>query len=299
MGIPETQLERWSHPGGVQNATKVHNSLKTALESSNSLIKNQKYNAYLQGSYRNKTNVRGDGDVDLVVEYQGGWISDLTSLSEEEKNIYRTYTRESDYTWEKFRADVLVTLQRYYGNEGVQAGDKAIKVLARSDSLPADVVVCLPHRKYAYVRSNEDNHFVEGIVFWTQKEGEKIINYPKVHFSNGVLKNSDIKTNGLFKPTVRMFKNARTFLINNGKMTKKLAPSYFIECLIYNAPNSLFKQSWTDTYVGIVNWLYSQNLKSFMSQNEQIQLIGPNKDQWLETSAKTFIDALVTLWKNW
>ena len=42
------------------------------------------YVSYLQGSYRNDTNIRGDSDVDLVLELNSVFKHDASVLSEYE-----------------------------------------------------------------------------------------------------------------------------------------------------------------------------------------------------------------------
>jgi len=60
MAIPEAQLETWSHQGATVTSESTNGSIKTALESSNSKIKNKNTDIYLQGSYKNSTNIRFD-----------------------------------------------------------------------------------------------------------------------------------------------------------------------------------------------------------------------------------------------
>ena len=49
-----------------------------------------------------------------------------------------------------------------------------------------------------------------------------------------------------------MFKAARKRLVDKGALTKDDAPSYFIECLLYNVPDHLFAQKLAPTYTGIL-----------------------------------------------
>lgn len=56
MGIPESQLETWSHQGAVTTARATHESVRNALESYESWPRDVEYEVYLQGSYKNDTN---------------------------------------------------------------------------------------------------------------------------------------------------------------------------------------------------------------------------------------------------
>ena len=50
------------------------------------------------------------------------------------------------------------------------------------------------------------------MTFYVPAENRWVINYPKLHYKKGVEKNQN--TDGKYKPTVRMFKNVRTYLID-------------------------------------------------------------------------------------
>ena len=52
---------------------------------------------YLQGSYANATNIRGDSDVDLVTELQSVWQRDLGRLTDWERQAYERDHVDSDY----------------------------------------------------------------------------------------------------------------------------------------------------------------------------------------------------------
>ena len=65
-----------------------------------------------------------------------------------------------------------------------------------------------------------------------------------------------------------------------------LAPSYFVECLIYNAPDAAFQYSFQETYHSIVNWMVQNDLDRLICQNEQQWLFGPSPEQWSVEDAK-------------
>lgn len=184
--------------------------------------------------------------------------------------------------------------QRYYGDDRVREGRKSLKV--QTYYLPADVVVCIQYRKYNQPpRSALD--FVEGMTFWVPSENRWVINYPKLHYENGKRKNQ--ATDGLYKKTVRLFKNARTYLIDRGDATQDLAPSYFLECLLYNVPNSKFSGSFQKILYETISWLLQAQLSNFICQNEQMPLFGNTPEQWTTDNAKRFIRHMVDLWNNW
>jgi hypothetical protein len=244
---------------------------------------------YLQGSYKNDTNTRADSDVDLVVQLNSTFHS---NLSEAAKQAYGF--QPVSYQWTHFRADVLNTMNGYYGAPRVHSGGRSIKV--ETPHLPVDVVVCAQYREYPTYPLSAD-HYIEGITFQDQRSWQWLTNYPKAHYDNGISKNA--ATAGQYKPTVRMFKNARSRLVERHALTQDVAPSYFLECLLYNAPSGLFSASLQQTYYSIVKWLLENNRNAFFCQNGQLSLFGSSSTQWNTASAESLLAALATLWDNW
>lgn len=296
MTIPRTQLETWSHQGATVTAQSTHESIRNALKKHKWPL-GVKYNDYLQGSYRNATNIRGDSDVDLVVELTSSFQHDLSALSSSEQQRFHADYVNATYTLSDFKSEVINALQDYYGPSAVEIGNKSIKISAGSNRLAADVVVCMSYRKYQQYRSISDQKYVNGIVFYTQTENRRIINFPKVHYDNGAEKN--FQTNGNYKPTVRMFKNARSYLINHNSLSPDAAPSYFIECLLYNVPSQKIVTNPQDTFFNVLKYLQNANLSSFVCQNRQMNLFGDSPKQWNLYNANLLISAYIDLCNNW
>lgn len=297
MPIPESQLETWSHQGAVTTAKQTHESIRKALHPY-TWPTGVKYEVYLQGSYKNTTNIRGDSDVDVVAQLDSTFESDLSELTDYQKILHKQAHPDATYLWKNFRADVLTALRNYFGYSAVDdTGNKSLKVVGNSNRLPADVVACIQFRKYKYFRSLNDQNYVEGMLFWTLREGRKVINFPKVHYQNGTEKNG--RTSSRYKPTIRIFKNARTYLVNQGIISKELAPSYFLECLLYNVPDRNFTFNHQNTFCNVVNWLQEANMTRFLCQHEQFPLFGNTPEQWSSSNTKDFLDMLVDLWHNW
>ena len=302
MSIPESQLETWSHQGAITTAKATHESIRKALDSSEKLSQIE-YEVYLQGSYRNNTNIRGDSDVDIVVQLNSAFQYDITALTESERKLFKQSYSNATYLLRNFRSDVLDALKAYYDVSAILMGNKSLKISGGSGRLSADVVVCLQYRKYQTFRSifNEPQ-YIEGIIFYTLRENRCIINYPKLHYENGVKKNDIENTNGGYKPIVRIFKNVRTYLVNNQVIAEDIAPSYFLECLLYNVPNRYFKSSYQETYQGILDWLVNSflygNYQKFLCQNEQMLLFDSTPEQWALKDSITFLGVLAKLWEG-
>lgn len=296
MTIPRTQLETWSHQGATVTAQSTHESIRYALKK-HEWPAGVKYDDYLQGSYRNLTNIRGNSDVDLVVELTSSFQHDLSALFSSEQQRFYADHGNATYTLSEFKSEVINALQDYYGPSVVEIGNKSIKISAGSNRLAADVVVCMSYRKYQQYRSILDQNYVGGIIFDTQTENRRIINFPKVHYDNGAEKNS--QTRGNYKSTVRMFKNARSYLINHNSLSPDVAPSYFIECLLYNVPSQKIVTNTQDTFINVLEYLQNANLSSFVCQNEQMNLFGDSPEQWTLYNANLLISAYIDLWNSW
>lgn len=291
MAIPELQLETWSHQGAVTTASNTADSIKSALERYVQWPDDMNYEVYLQGSYKNTTNIRGDSDVDVVAQLNTTFSSNLTEEQKRELNL-----ETANYHWRNFREDVLTALILVYGAETVLESNKSLKVVGGSGRLPADVVPCTLYRNYYQV---ERYSYAEGMCFWTRSDGRMIINYPKLHYDNGVTKMAN--TNNNYKKTVRIFKNIRTHLAVNNIITNSLAPSYFVECLLYNVPNNHFIQNTLQNiFISVVNWLNSESSwANFRCQNEQQDLFGSSSEQWSLGNARTFLSRVIYLWNEW
>ena len=66
MPIPESTLSSWSHHQAGTAFKQAHVPIREALDTY-SWPSDVKYQVFLQGSYKNDTNLGGDSDVDVVV----------------------------------------------------------------------------------------------------------------------------------------------------------------------------------------------------------------------------------------
>ena len=161
-------------------------------------------------------------------------------------------------------------LTQQYG-DAVTAGDKAIAIDSNGSRRKADVIVALQFRRYFKFQSSNDYEYVEGICFWNGK-GDRIANYPKQHSTNLTTKHQN--TSKWFKPLARVFKNMRSRMVDNGMIKAGVAPSYYIEGLLYNVPNEKLTSSYQDCVVNTLNWYRQEALKTdLVCANEQYYLL--------------------------
>jgi hypothetical protein len=301
MAIPLAQCETWTNQGATTTAEATHVSIRHALTVANSSsVSAHDIDIFLQGSYRNVTNIYSDSDVDVVVLLNETYTRDVSRLAAWEQQAEQNDYSPATYPWATFKQDVVTSLRRYYGQGQVIEGNKAVNVLGGNGRLAADVVPAIEHKLYTAYGTTiaTPTNSVDGVSF-RDRAGRLIVNYPKQHIANGEAKNAAGRTYGHYKPTVRMFKNARRYLVEKGRLPDGLAPSYFVECLLYNVPDNLFAADRTTAMQGILQWLLQSNKAGCWCQNEQVPLFGLTPEQWRLPSADQMITAMAVMWIEW
>jgi hypothetical protein len=289
MAIPEGQLDTWSHQGSITNSANTGNSVKNAIESYKGFPKGVEFKVYLHGSYKNDTNVYGESDVDVVVELTSSFQN---NLNDEQDKVLGITT--SSYNLSDFRNDVDTCLAEYYKGIGITFGNKVVKIPSSSNRLDADVLICCQYRLYFELSATK---YHSGITFRTRNTNHRIINFPIKHSDNATTKHQ--ATNQWFKPTVRIFKNMRNYLVSNYGFQKSVAPSYFIECMLSNIPNNQFGASFQSSFVNCHNYLTQNSKDNFKCLNGIRPLWGDTTENWNQPDANTFLEQLEQLWNNW
>lgn len=297
MAIPESQLDTWSHQGSVTQSSSTYSTIKSVLEASTTPYATRNFEVFLQGSYGNDTNIYAESDVDIVIRLDGCFRSDLSALTEAEKVAYNSAFPDATYTHVDFKRDVLSALTKQFGS-AAKAGDKAIAIDGGGSRRKADVIVAIPFRRYLKFRSSSDSKYIEGICF-RNGNGELITNFPKQHSANLTKKHQD--TSQWFKPLVRVFKNMRSRMIVQGLLRPGIAPSYYIEGLLYNVPNGNFASSYQGCVVNTLNW-YRQEASNtdLVCASEQHDLLRDGQHTcWNQSDCDAFIEAAIRLWNEW
>jgi hypothetical protein len=129
-------------------------------------------------------------------------------------------------------------------------------------------------------------------VFFRDLQSRPVISFPKQHRYNGDAK--DLRTGGHFKQAVRSVKRVRRLAEQERMTASGAAPSYLLECLLYNVPDAVYYSS-PD---GALKWLSCCNREDPVAfselpcQNGLNQLFGPGPDQWEPEAAGRIIDVL-------
>ncbi len=297
MAIPEVQLETWANLGATQTSKDTYATIKKVLDDTTAPYANQRPKSFLQGSYGNDTNVYGvDSDVDIVLQCNSVFYYDITPMTEAEQTSFKKVHGDAAYKFADFKKDICEWLSKKYSNDMVP-GEKAIRITGNNSRRDADVLPCVQFRRYLKFNGVNDQTHVDGVCFFTP-DGKQIINYPKMHSENMTKKHQ--ATSEWLKPIVRILKNMRNRMVADGTLEKGIAPSYYLEGLLYNVPNDKFGMSYDDTFVNAISWIMKADRSTFVCANEQYYLL--RKDSpvtWRTEKCETFLNATLKLWKEW
>ncbi|WP_432457578.1 nucleotidyltransferase domain-containing protein [Cellulomonas iranensis] len=239
MTVTTQEARAWTTPGTQDAAQRTYASVKTALQRSSHLA-GLDYEVFLQGSYANSTNTRGDSDVDVVVMLRSTFFPDTSPLDITERQRHEAQRTPGSHTPSDFRSRVHRALNDYYGAQRVDSRDKCLRVAKQDGYVDADVVPAFQYRRYTSFPSYGPATYDEGIRI-DPLTGGPIVNYPKMHKRNGERKNSATATQ--YKSTVRQIKRLRRLAVDRGLVQKGAAPGYLLECMTYNLPDYLLSDS--------------------------------------------------------
>ena len=296
MAITENQLETWSHVGSQQQSAATYQAIRSVLEHRDAPYAGRGFEIFLQGSYGNDTNVRGsESDVDVVICLTDVFNSDISGLDPADKQTYEANRSPASYGFAEFKAEVLAWLRKNFGN-GVTPGRKAITVPGEGNRRDADVLACIEHHRYMSYRSPSNNRHHVGINF-ISSDGDRIINFPKQHKQNCTSKHQ--ATSSRFKSHVRVLKNLRNAMVNDGYLKKGVAPSYFLEGMLWNVPNQNFVAGYQQSFENYLHWLESCNANELSCANDLRWLIRENSQIcWNMQSFRALLVAARQYWNS-
>lgn len=296
MAISEAQLNIWSKQGSITQSATTYATIKGVLENPASPYYPKSFEPFLQGSYGNDTNVYSESDVDIVMLLTSVYYYDLSNMTESEQAAYNAQRTPGSYTHAEFKTAVTGWLTKEFGPT-VKAGKKAIRIPGNGTRRDADVLIASAFRRYLGYSSANPNNYHKGICFWLP-DGTRVENFPKQHSANCTTKHQN--TSSRFKPMVRIWKNLRNRMVADATITKALAPSYFIEGMLWNVPNSLFVNSYVDTFINCFNWVEKSDHSTLTTASGLHWLARDNSHTcWPTQDLKSFLEEVKSTWNNW
>lgn len=255
MAVSATDLRGFTTQGAQDAAKATYAAVKIALDESKAL-RSLNWEVFLQGSYANHTNTRGDSDVDIVVMLTSTVMPDTRRLSPAQVAHYNDRRVPGTTSQTEFRELVEAALIAYFGRGRVSPKNKCLRVAKRDGYVDADVVPCMEYRLYTGYPPTAESTWIEGISI-SPLIGPTIVNYPKEHLRNGETKNQ--ACNGNYKPTVRQIKRVRRRAVDEGLLTKTAAPGYLLECLVSNVPNAYLGSDEVQRVRDAIGWLVAHS----------------------------------------
>lgn len=120
----------WSQGPASTESTKAENAekaIRKAIDASKRL-QTLDVDVFPQGSYRNRTNVRQDSDVDICVRLRSTFHYELPDTATMQEAGFSA----SSYSYADYKNDVQQALFDYFGSSAVTRGNKAFDVHANT-----------------------------------------------------------------------------------------------------------------------------------------------------------------------
>lgn len=252
----EAKFSQWAQPPSDTEETRIQNAIKGIRDALDADAKlKSATRVFVQGSYRNRVNVRQDSDVDIGVLYTGSTFYPEYPQGTTKETFGNT---ESTYTVQEFKRQIYGALVARFGTSGVSWGDKAFDVQANTYRVDADVVPLFEHRRY-----RTDGSFLCGVEL-RPDSGGRIINWPEQlyphwppqHYEHAVSKND--ATRRTYKGVVRILRKLRYVMEGEGSASAKDMKGFLLECLVHNAPNEHFSHdTWEKCVRAVLCYLWS------------------------------------------
>ncbi|MCA1434679.1 nucleotidyltransferase [Bradyrhizobium sp. BRP20] len=289
MAIEERQLETWANHPSSKQFTDTYQSIRANLLDPAAPYPVKNVQVFLQGSYGNDTNVYGDSDVDIVLQHTGAFYYDSSRLTPKDLEAFKTiYPKDADYGYPQFKQHAEAWITRLYND--TRLGQKAVFVPGNNGRRNADILVCESFRRY---NSTYDSYH-NGVAFFSG--GKRIENFPKQHSDNLTAKHQ--ATNNNFKRMVRVFKNMRNSMIEKKLLAEGIAPSYFIEGMLWNVPNDRFFGNYREMWAACFNWVNSNDPSNLTTGSGMHWLVRDNENVcWPSANFQTFTAALKKYWE--
>jgi hypothetical protein len=238
------RLAHWEKPASESEEAMIERAatMVRRVMSTNSWFANEGVQIAPQGSYYNNTNVRQESDIDLRAVHRGIFIQYapdvLVSRAYAGLGYFDTGRAYTDLA-AHLRLEMAVELGGRFGALNVDtSGKKAVKVNGIPGSrAEVDIVPCFTLHHVRWNSIIDQYWTIKGVAILS-RDGKWTFNFPDQHYNNGVAKRT--RTRLRFKKIVRMLKRLRDELVDTGGLQANEAPSFLIECLVYDVEDSFF-----------------------------------------------------------
>ncbi len=281
----EGVFSAWSKPPGKTEQERCDRAVRAIKDAvaADATLAAKNVRTFPQGSYRNRTNVRQDSDVDVCVLCDDTFYYHLLPGVPGLDVQYPPAT----YKFGSYKNDVERALVNRFGRANVRRGNKAFDVNENTRRVDADAAPCFAYRLYVNGRQ-----YHEGTALVADDTGRLITNFPQQQYDNGVAKNN--ATDRRFKRAVRIVKKLSHEMEDAGVASARTMASFLIESLIWNAPDHLFgRPSLRDMTQGVVAHLWEQTRTDATcgawTEENGIKLLFHGSQSWTRAQANQFL----------
>lgn len=292
MNITEDTFISWSKGPSKTESEKCDNAERLVRKAikADADISYLDISVFAQGSYRARTNVRQNSDVDICICYNSAFFPEYPkgTIKENFGNF------DSNLSFYDFKDIVGKALVNYFGKSGVTRGNKAFDVHQNTYRIDADVVPTFEHRCYTGEKNSDGTHnYLSGVAFKPDKGG-LIKNWPQQTYDNGVSRNHS--TNRKYKRVIRILKRLRDKMQDENIVEAKNCPSFLIECLVWNADIKAYqKQTYTEIlrYIIADVWNRTSNDADCSEWGEvnELKYLFRTSQPWTRKQANQFLQA--------
>jgi len=293
----ENSFASWAKPPSdteQERCERVIRAIRAAVTSS-SKLQGKKVLVFIQGSFRNRVNVRQESDVDVGVLLYDYFLSQYP----EGKTNADFNNSDANYPFSQFKDELEEALVEHFGRAKVTRGNKAFDIKATASQVEADVVPFFEFRQYW-----ENGTYRAGVALIPDNGSPRIENYPErlvdhwpsmpLHYENGVTKNDE--TSRRFKGMVRILKKLRVELEGRNSAEAEAVPGYLLECLVWNSPNwCLNHDTWEERVQSVLRFLWQNTSEDTLCDKwcevDAIKYLFHPLQPWTREQAHAFINA--------
>jgi hypothetical protein len=282
----ETQFREWAKPPGKTEKERCENAasaVRNAIGASDKLRARQ-VSVFVQGSYRNNTNVRRESDVDIGILCADTFFLDLP-----EGTTRETFRIEpATYHYAQYKNEVEEALVNLFGRSAVVRGNKAFDVHENTYRVEADVAPFFEHRRY-----HANGRYLSGVELRPDNGRPiKVVNWPQQHYENGVSKNNS--TSKRYKAMVRVLKSLRNEMADSNYREADPIAGFLVECLVWNVPDDHFGHStYADDVRACLAYLFNNTRNegdcSEWGEVSELKYLFRPSQKWTREQANSFL----------
>ena len=292
----ESTFRAWARPPGDAEEGRAENAIRgirDAVRASDKLSR-RRIKVFVQGSYRNRVNVRQESDVDVGIMLYEHFLAQYP----EGKGDVDFGNTGAGYKFSQFKDELEEALVARFGRAAVRRGNKAFNIRENTYHVEADAAPFAEFRRYF-----DDGSYLAGVAL-IPDHGWRIVNYPErlveywpvtpLHCENGNSKND--ATSRRYRGIVRILKHLRNEMEERGHASAKPVPGYLLECMVWNTPNSRFDgQTWDSRVQSVLAYIWSNTKADDSCQSwcevDDIKYLCRPQQPWKRVEAHAFINA--------